>query len=165
MSKYVNWCVFVFIALILIILDLLLKQWAAASIPGRGPVVLVPGVLGLTFLRNPGAAFGLLAGFEWGRTVLSISSALLMVAIVWYYSKIPSGKKYWFIRVPIILIFAGGLGNLIDRLMFGYVRDMLEFLFIRFAIFNLADVYVTVGVFGFAVFGLFVVKDIPLFNE
>ena len=165
MSKYTHWFVFVIVTAVLIILDLWLKQWVAASIPGRGPIVLVPGFLGLTFLKNPGAAFGFLAGYEWGRIVLIIASSILMVGVVWYYSKIPKKKKNWFIRIPIILIFAGGMGNLIDRIMLGYVRDMLEFLFFRFAIFNLADVYVTVGVFSFMVFGIFVVKDIPVFNE
>ena len=165
MSKQSHWFVFATITVVLVIFDLWLKQWAAANIPGRGPVVLMPGVLGLTYLRNPGAAFGLFAGFEWSRIVLSIATLLALSVIIWYYAKIPKNKKYWFIRIPIILIFTGGLGNLIDRLMLGYVRDMLELLFIRFAIFNLADVYVTVGVFSFAVFGLFVVRDIPLFNE
>lgn len=165
MNKYTKWFVFALVGGILLFFDLWLKQWATANIPGREPIVLVPGVLGLTYLRNPGAAFGFLAGFEWSRIVLTVTTILALLVIVWYYSKIPMKKKFWFIRIPIILIFTGGMGNLIDRIMLGSVRDMLEFLFIRFAIFNLADVYVTVGVFSFAVLGLFVMKDVPLFNE
>ena len=149
------------VAAILLALDLWLKSWAAANLQGMDGRVLLPGFLGLTYTRNTGAAFGLLANFEWGRWVLTAVKVILMGGLLWYYNRIPLEKRHWFIRVPIILILAGGIGNLYDRIAFGYVRDMLEFLFINFPIFNLADVFVTTGVFvgGFII--LFVVKDFP----
>ena len=163
-SKLKHWLIFALGGAFLVFLDLWFKQWAAANVTSRQPVVLIPGILGLTFLENTGAAFGFLASAQQGRIFLTIASALLMAAILWYYNNIPEGKKYWLVRVPVILVFAGGLGNLIDRIALGHVRDMLEFLFIRFPIFNLADVFITTGTFSFVFFGLFVVKDIPLFN-
>ena len=141
--------------------DLWLKHWAAVNLQNQPPRDVVPGLLGLTYLENPGAAFGLFSGFAWGRVVLSIVSIILMIGILWYYSRIPTEKRFWFVRVPLILIFAGGVGNLIDRLALGAVRDMLQFLFIEFPIFNLADVYVTTGAFSLIFVTLFVVKDAP----
>ena len=163
MSKLKSWGIFILCSGVLIALDLWLKHWAAANLQNQPPRGLVPGLIGLTYLENPGAAFGLFAGFAWGRVVLSVVSILLMVGILWYYSRIPTEKRFWFIRAPLILIFAGGVGNLIDRLALGVVRDMLQFLFINFPIFNLADVYVTVGAFSFMFVTLFIVKDAPFF--
>ena len=165
MSKLKSWGIFAVCASLLLALDLWLKHWAAVNLQNQPPRDLVSGLLGLTYLENPGAAFGLFAGAAWGRLVLSIVSIMLMVGILWYYHRIPGEKRFWFVRIPLILIFAGGVGNLADRLTLGAVRDMLEFLFVNFPIFNLADVYVTVGAFSFCFVALFVVKDIPLFHE
>ena len=164
MNKYKSLGIFALFTGVLVALDLWLKHWAVDNLQNQPPRDLVPGLLGLTYLENPGAAFGLFAGFAWGRLVLTIVPMLLMIGILWYYNRIPNEKRFWFIRVPLILIFAGGVGNLADRLVRGAVRDMLEFLFIDFPVFNLADVYVTVGAFGFIFVTLFVVKDAPLFT-
>ena len=163
-SRLTSWCVFGVSTSVLIALDLLLKQWAAANLMGQPPRVLVPGFLGLTYHENPGAAFGFLAGAAQGRVFLTIFSILLMAAILAYYHILPNEKRFLFLRIPLILIFAGGTGNLIDRITLGAVRDMLAFLFINFPIFNLADVYVTAGAFSFVFAVLLVVKDAPLFN-
>jgi len=145
----------------LLTLDLILKSWAVSNLmeqPGRD---LIPGLLGITFTRNTGAAFGLFANQNWGRWVLTIVKVVLMLGILWYYHRLPLEKKNWALRVPMILILAGGLGNLYDRIVLGYVRDMLEFLFINFPIFNLADVFVVVGCFTGAFVLMFVVRDLP----
>ena len=161
MSKSKSWVIFVLCSGVLVVFDLWLKYWAAGNLQNQPPRGLIPGLLGLTYLENPGAAFGLLAGFAWGRYVLSIVSIVLMIGILWYYNRIPMEKRFWFIRVPLVLIFAGGVGNLVDRLAFGAVRDMLQFLFVNFPIFNLADVYVTVGAFSLIFITIFIVKDAP----
>jgi len=164
MSKTKQWAIFAITVAILLALDLWLKTWAAATLqwqPGRD---IIPGFLGLTYTRNTGAAFGLFANTAWGRWVLAIFKFVIMGGLLWVYyylSKRPMQKRLWFIRVPIILIFTGGVGNLVDRIAFGYVRDMLAFLFINFPIFNLADVYVVAGCFLGMFVMLFVVKDFP----
>jgi signal peptidase II len=154
------WAGFVVLVPALLAFDLWLKAWAAYALPGQ-PVVLLEGFLGLRYHRNPGVAFGLLAGWEGARWFILAVNAVMMGGLVWYYAKLPTERRFWWLRVPIILIVAGGLGNIIDRLWLGYVRDMLEFLFMNFAIFNLADVFIVVGVFGAAFVTLFVVKDAP----
>ena len=165
MSKYKSWGIFAVFTGVLLAFDLWLKHWAAVNLQNQPPRDLVSGFLGLTYLENPGAAFGLLGGFAWGRPVLSIVAIILMIGLLWFYNRLPDEKRFWFVRVPIIMVFAGGVGNLVDRLTLGVVRDMLEFLFITFPIFNLADVYVTFGALSFCFIALFVVKDIPLLHE
>ena len=161
MRKNFFWIIFVLSATVLLVLDLWLKGWAVANLHGHEARVLVPGVLGLKYHENPGALFGFLANFD-ARWILAVLKIFILGGLVWYYGRLPLEKRFWLIRVPVLLIFAGGLGNLVDRISLGYVRDMLDFLFMNFAIFNLADVYVTVGVFSLIFVGLFMIKDFPL---
>jgi len=158
-KKLKAWAIFLVGVAVLLALDLVLKSWAAANLQGQAARTLVPGFLGLTYTRNTGAAFGFLANAEWGRWVLTIVKIILMGGLIWFYHRLPLEKRFWLIRIPVILIFAGGVGNLFDRVMFGYVRDMLAFLFANFPIFNLADVYVVAGCLFGAFIMLFVVKD------
>lgn len=146
---------------VMVALDQWLKWWSSANLAGAPRRVLIDGVLGLTYFHNTGAAFGFLAEQNWGRWVLTVIVSLLLCVVVWYYFRLPRARRNWWVRVPLILVFAGGLGNLIDRVRLGFVVDMLEFLFVRFAIFNLADVFITVG--GFAFVGIVIImgKNAP----
>lgn len=160
-SKKGIWLTLAISTAIFLALDLWLKYWAATNLDGQPNRVLIQGVLGLTYHENRGAFFGFLASFGGARVLLAVLKYIILCGLLWYYNSLSLEKKFWFMRVPIILIFIGGVGNLIDRVALGYVRDMLVFLFIDFAIFNLADVYVTIGVFALMFVGLFVVKDFP----
>ncbi|MCL1843903.1 MAG: signal peptidase II [Defluviitaleaceae bacterium] len=167
MSKKIVWAVLFVAAAVLLALDLLLKYWAQVNLQcccgGRYEETLVRGLLGLTYVRNHGAFFGFLRNFRFARELLTVLKVVILGVLLWYYHRLPLEKKIWFVRVPIILIVAGGVGNLYDRFRLGYVRDMLDFIFWQnFAIFNLADVYVTIGAFSLAFVVLFVVKDFPL---
>jgi len=159
MNRAKAWIIFAIGVVLLVALDLWLKYWAEANLRGNPPRVLINGLLGLTYHENPGAAFGLFGGFGGAQWGLSIVKIVILLVLLWYYYKLPLEKKYWLTRVPLIMIFAGGLGNLYDRVGNGIVRDMLEFLFMNFAIFNLADVFVVVGVIALLAFELLVVKD------
>lgn len=146
---------------VLVALDILLKTWAVNNLMHEPARILIPGILGLTYLENTGAAFGIGAGQAWGQLLFSVLKSVILIGIVWfYYKKIPARPEMWFVRVPLTLIAAGGIGNLIDRATLGFVRDMLRFEFINFPIFNLADVYVVVGCFVMIFVTLFVVKEI-----
>ena len=161
-KRNIAWLIFAITAAILLVCDIWLKIWIAAHWNNlEDDRVLIKGILGLTYRKNTGAAFSFLADFNGARWVLSILVAITLAAILWYYSRLPDKSIFWFIRVPVIFIFTGGLGNLIDRISLGYVRDMLEFLFFDFPIFNLADAYVTCGVFALVFVGIFIVKDFP----
>ena len=159
-----NCILFSLCAVVLVVLDQLLKLWSVANLQNQPSRSLVPGFLHLTYLENTGAAFGFLAGFGGAQWLLSFYKLIILAAALIYFFKLPHETRFNLLRIPLVLIMAGGLGNLIDRVRLGFVIDMLEFGFIDFPVFNLADVYVTVGAFTFVLMVLFVVKDAPLFG-
>ena len=124
----------------LIAADLLTKL--AASKLGSREVVLIPGVLSLSYIENHGAAFGIMQGRQW--LLIVISAVIIAAAVVFYIRRIRD-IQYRYLRVLIVFLVAGALGNMIDRIMLGYVRDFIYFKLIDFPVFNVADIYVTVS--------------------
>jgi len=141
---------------ILVTLDQWAKVFATNNLMGRADRVLIDYVLSLTYHRNAGAAFGIFQGGRWAFLVLAV---IIMVAIAIYYVKLPHNRVYDAIRISLILIAAGGIGNSIDRLLNGFVVDFLRFDFINFPIFNVADIYVVTGTILLAIVVIFFIKD------
>ena len=112
----------------------------AVSVLSGGAKVFIPGVLGWRYAENTGAAFSALSGS--GLLLILLTAALIIAAIVWY---LRHGDCNRWLAAGVTLIVAGGLGNLYDRLTLGYVIDFIEVLFVRFAIFNFADVCICCG--------------------
>ena len=128
-------------AAVVVALDQLSKFLVVEHIPLYGYVEAIPGLFHLTYVQNIGAAFSMLRGQQWLFALLFI---VLTVAIVWEFSK----KRLPFTtfeRWCIVAIYAGGLGNMIDRLCLGYVVDMVAVDFMEFAVFNVADSFITCG--------------------
>lgn len=128
-------------AVILILLDQLSKQWIVNHIPLNAIRKCVPGIFSLTYLRNYGAAFSILQNQQWFFTVITLA----VVGAACYYLIKNINGNFWFL-FGLLLIISGGIGNFIDRLRLGYVVDMVHLDFMNFAIFNVADSYLTVGV-------------------
>lgn len=99
------------------------------------------GVFHFTSVHNTGSAFGMLAGARW---FFLVATAVAVAAILWLLIAKRS-FLHPLIRISLALILAGALGNCIDRVALGYVRDMLDFTLIQFAVFNVADVAICVG--------------------
>ena len=110
----------------------------AAGIPAEG-VTLVPGVIGLRYTRNTGAAFSLLSGHPW---LLGVISLLVIIGAALFLRK---KKLSVLLKTGLMMMLGGAAGNMIDRFATGYVPDMIEFLFMRFAVFNVADTFLCVG--------------------
>jgi len=126
---------------LLIVLDQLVK-WAVVSNIKLGEVKgFVPSIMSLTYLQNTGAAFSILENQQWLFTIITL---LVIGGAIWYLIKNIKGS-FWLIS-GLTLIIAGGLGNFIDRLRQGFVVDMFHVDFINFAVFNVADTYLTFGV-------------------
>ena len=125
------------IAALSLVLDQLTKLWAQGL--GDARLVLIPGVVGLRYAENTGMAFSLLSGRPWLLGVLSAALMVLGALALRHYrlGALPS--------VAAMLMLGGAAGNMLDRLLRGYVVDMVETLFINFPIFNLADACLTVG--------------------
>mgnify|MGYP001442140354 FL=1 len=101
----------------------------------------IPKILSLTYLRNTGAAFSILENQQWLFAVITL---VVIGAAIWYLSK-HIKDSVWLLSA-LSLIIAGGIGNFIDRMRQGFVVDMFQLDFINFAIFNVADSYLTIGV-------------------
>lgn len=128
-------------------LDQLVKFLVRANIPLGGNVPFLPGIMDLTYYQNTGAAFSLFSEHTW---VLSLVSAVVSVAIVVLLVKKVFPQRPAMLILSIVL--AGAVGNLIDRALLGYVTDMFMTTFINFAIFNVADICLTVGGVAFCVY-------------
>ena len=125
----------------LIALDQWVKFEIVKNIQLGGVKPFIPKILSLTYLRNTGAAFSILENQQWLFAVITL---VVIGAAIWYLSKHIKGSA-WLLS-GLSLIIAGGIGNFIDRMRQGFVVDMFQLDFINFAIFNVADSYLTIGV-------------------
>ena len=119
-----------------VIVDQVVK-WACMGLTRQ--VTIIPGVLALNYTENTGMAFSLFSGRAW---LLGMVSAVCIIGGWLTLRKYQLGA--WS-KVGAMLMLGGAVGNMIDRFLRGYVVDMFEALFVRFAIFNVADVALTVG--------------------
>ena len=134
--------------------DQITKLLVVANVPKAGIVPAIDGLFHITHTHNYGAAFSSFQGMQWLFALIFVAFAGF---IVWEFS-----KKRWpfttFDRWCVIAIFAGGLGNMIDRLRLGYVVDMIEVEFIEFPVFNVADCFITCGCIALII-------DLVFFNK
>ncbi len=132
-----------------VILDQWTKHLAVVHLMPIGSTAVVDGIFGLRYVENTGAAFGMMKGQRWFFIILSTVAIVAIAAYLIAKRKtVPP-----LLGIAMAMIVGGGIGNQIDRILNGYVVDFLEFLFIDFAVFNVADCFVTVGAF-LAVFDL-----------
>lgn len=144
------------LCVLLIAADQATKLLAVARLKDQAPFVLLPGVLELRYLENRGAAFGILQG---QKIFLVLFTGLLSALIIYFYFRVPEGKRHLPVRIFLIMLFSGAIGNFIDRCRLDYVIDFIYFKLIDFPIFNVADCYVTIAVILFAIAILFVYKE------
>ena len=122
-------------------LDQYTKYLTVANIALYSEVELIPGFLGLTYVKNTGAAFSSFQGQQW---LFALIFLLFTAAVLWEYFKKPMPFTT-LERFCIAAIYAGGLGNMIDRVRLGYVVDMIETKFMEFPVFNVADCFICCG--------------------
>ncbi len=129
------------ISIIVFIFDQLSKVWVLNTIKPVGSIKIIPGLLSFTYVENTGAAFGI---FEGQRGLLIVIVCAVLAAALWaLYSNKISGRIE---RICISFIIAGGLGNVIDRIRYGFVVDFIDIneLF-SYPMFNVADCFVVMG--------------------
>lgn len=120
--------------------DQLSKYLVTANLKDIGTLPLIEDVFHFTYVENRGAAFGMLADHRWVFMVLSVLGIAALIA--WLVIEKP--KSLW-LKLAVSLIIGGGIGNMIDRVMLGYVIDFIDCRFINFYVFNIADSCVCVG--------------------
>lgn len=132
------WCSVMII--LIVAFDQLTKLLAAKYLSGGEIVPFIKGVVQFHYALNEGMAFSLFSGARWIFVVLT--AVICIGALWWLFSnKCKSLWLYWSVGV----IVSGGIGNLIDRALYGFVIDFIEPVFVNFAIFNIADCAVTLG--------------------
>ena len=132
----------IFISILLLIaLDQAVKWYVVKAIPLGGMRTFIPKVVSLTYLKNSGAAFSMLENQQWFFAIITLIA--MGAAFVYLYRHI---KGSIWLLLGLTLIISGGIGNFIDRVRQGFVVDMFHLDFMNFAIFNVADIYLTVGV-------------------
>lgn len=141
---------------LLVAVDQITKYIALTQLKPIGSVTFIDGFMDFTFVENRGAAFGIFSGKTWLLLVISI---IICAVLVWAMTKMPKTKEYRKLRVTFVLILSGAVGNIIDRALRGYVVDFFEFTFIKWPVFNMADIYVVVGTIVMAVIIMFFMKD------
>ena len=138
------------VAVIALIIDQAVKYWATANIVlNTGEKAFIPGLIRLTNIHNTGAAFSILEGARWFFVVLTLVFVALIVYVLVTDIITAPGSRWM-----AVIVMAGAVGNCIDRVICGYVVDMIEFEFINFPVFNVADIYITVGAVLFVLFTL-----------
>lgn len=134
----------------ILLLDLLTKWLIMRAFYLNESLSLIPGFFALTYVRNPGAAFGFLAGASPGLTgpLFILLSVLAAAAVVFYYRRTPIRDRL--VRGSLAWILGGALGNLLDRLAYGEVIDFLDLHWgrLHWPAFNVADSAITLGVIG-----------------
>lgn len=136
--------VFLFSCLI-VVLDQFIKRWIVRVLPLRDSMELIPGVIELTHVQNTGAAFGLLAGQRWLLAGIAFVACIIIIFILLRYT-----DGFWG-ALGFGAVLGGAVGNLIDRVFLGHVIDMFRPMFINFAVFNVADIFITLGFLTFCI--------------
>ena len=119
--------------------DQVVKALVRASIPLHTAVPFLPG-FDLTYVQNTGAAFSILNTHTWMLAVLSGAASVILGAAL-----ARKALPHWSGMLALALLLGGAVGNLIDRALFGFVTDMFATTFMNFAVFNVADIGVTLG--------------------
>ena len=139
-----------------VLLDQVTKHLAVVHLKLQREIVLIRGVFELRYLENRGAAFGL---FQNRQVFFVCDAVIIFLLIGFFYGRIPGGLKFLPMRICAVLICAGAVGNLIDRIRYQYVVDFFYFSLIDFPIFNVADCYAVIACVLFAYLILFFYKE------
>lgn len=131
------------LAIVLLIgLDQMTKYWVVTHLKGKSSFVILEGVFELIYVENRGAAFGIFQNQRWLFLILT----LVIIAGVFYVMlHLPQERRFFPVKVLAVLILSGAVGNMIDRIVYGYVIDFFYFSLINFPVFNVADCYITIS--------------------
>lgn len=142
------------LAVLMVSLDQITKALAGAFLKGNGTKTIIPYIIDFYYTTNDGAAF---SSFSGQRLLLIALPVVMIIALgIALYKFKDKGVLF---TLPIVMIISGGIGNLIDRCVTGEVVDFISFSFMNFPIFNVADIFVSVGAALFIVYILFFDKE------
>lgn len=141
---------------LLIAFDQITKILAKLKLEGNAGISIIKNVLKLEYVENRGAAFGIMQNKVWIFIIITIIVVAILILI---YLKIPQNKKYLPLKIILVFLTSGAIGNLIDRVLRKYVVDFIYFELIDFPVFNVADCYVTISAISLAIVIMFIYKE------
>lgn len=141
---------------VMIVLDQFVKYLTVIKLKNQNPYVFINNVLQFRYAENTGAAFSL---FENGRVFFIVFTFFIVCIAFYILKRIPKNRRFLLLRITMVVFIAGAIGNWIDRIRLGYVIDTFEVLFIDFAIFNVADIYMVLSTIAFAILMIFYYKE------
>lgn len=139
-----------------VFIDQITKYLAVLYLKGKPAKVIIDGVFELQYLENRGAAFGMMQNMQY---VFVAGAVVICIIILYLYIRMPYTFRYLPLRICAVLLCAGAIGNMIDRIRLNYVIDFFYFSLIDFPIFNVADCYVVIACIAFALLILFYYRD------
>lgn len=139
LSSRTNYIFAIGLILVILLVDFYTKYIVRNDVRFIKGVPLIPNFLNLIYVKNEGAAFSMLSGY---RIALIIISSLAIILGIYAITRLYRNNKI--IILAVSMVIAGGIGNLIDRIFFGFVTDMISFSFFP-PVFNVADISVTLG--------------------
>ena len=142
--------------LLLVLLDQWTKVLAVRHLMNTDGITLIPKVFRLYYLENRGSAFGLMQN---QKVFLVFFTVIILAALTFLYRKIPDNGRMMPLKIAAVLIYAGAIGNFIDRIRQSYVVDFFYFELIDFPVFNVADIYVTTEAIALIILVIFYYKD------
>lgn len=156
------WIVFELLFVAVLVLFDLFSKWATKSflLTQGGHYNVLEGIIEFQYVENDGASFGFLSGNQTLLIVITAITVLLLIGILFFRPKTPKLFRY-----SILTIIGGAIGNLFDRIAFGYVRDFIDYTFLKtwfnidFAVGNIADIFCLVGMLMIIVYILFQFKE------
>jgi len=117
---------------------------------------IIKDVFSLTYIRNEGIAWGMMEGKQ---ILFVIISAIVLIGCFYIYSNISDNKRYRLLRIAMLFLVSGAIGNMIDRINLNYVIDFFSFDLINFPVFNVADIYVVCSMIVIFLLIMFKYKD------
>ena len=139
------------VVLLVILCDIVSKYLVVQLLVPLGrSVTIVPSLLDFTFVKNYGAAFGMMSNSRW--IFMSVSVVFICLLVYILKQSYSTSKLY---NISLAMILGGGIGNMIDRVFVGYVVDFIEVTFVEFAVFNIADSCISIGAVLFAIYLIF----------
>ena len=139
LSSRTNYIFAIGLILVILLVDFYTKYIVRNDVRFIKGVPIIPNLLSLIYVKNEGAAFSMLSGY---RIALIIISSLAIILGIYAITRLYRNNKIIFLAVSMVI--AGGIGNLIDRIFFGFVTDMISLSFFP-PVFNVADISVTLG--------------------
>lgn len=137
----------------LLVIDQVSKYFVLTYLRPVGSVEVIPGLLELAYVENTGAAFGLFRNMMWFLVTVTFAASAVIIFLLFWYK-----HHSFFSYATSALLVSGGIGNLVDRLLHGFVVDFIHVMFFRY-IFNFADCCITVGAICFVIHVLFFTRE------